>query len=235
MGNAISVKYGDVVAIMLEMLDAAGELRGRLQQVGDDDDEAALLEHLGRFVERLLDVARAGRFNFFHLKEDGAERFRAGDGGEAFRDRVGEEGERGRIALADEHVHQAGGEGAGVLEFRDRAGLAKVEAGGGIDEDGGAQAGLVLEAADHVPIRFREDLPVDQVGRVAFDVVAVLGELDRSAKVGRAVQALDAALHRPSRGNAEAANLVRHAGREIFRCARGGHGEAVTKFPNLPN
>ncbi len=93
----------------------------------------------------------------------------------------------------------------------------KIEAGRGIDQHAGAQAGLVLEAPDHVAVGLGEDLPVDQVGRVALDVIAVLGELDRGAEIGRAVQALDAALHRPARGNAEAANLVRHAGREILR------------------
>ena len=154
-------------------------------------------------------------------------------GAKRLRDAVREKGERGGVALADEQVHQTGSERAGVLELGDRPGLAEIEAGRGVDEHAGAQAGLVLETADHVAIRLREDLPVDQVGRVTLDVVAVLGELDRGAEIGRAVQPLDAALHGPPRGNAEAADLVRHAGREIFRCAGGGHGVSsyLSKVP----
>ena len=120
--------------VVLEMLQAAGELRGRLEQVGNDDDEAALAERLGRLVQRLLDVARALRLDLFHLEQHGAERIDAGDGGEALRQPVGEERERDRVALADEQVHQPGGERAGVLELGDRAGLLPVQAGRGIDQ-----------------------------------------------------------------------------------------------------
>jgi hypothetical protein len=230
-GGVKHVKNGDVVAIVLEVLDAAGELRGRLEQVRDDDDEAALLEHFRRFMQRLLDVARAFRLDFFHLEQDGTQGLRAGDRRESLRDFIGEKRERGGIALADEQIHEAGGERAGVFEFCDGAGLAEMEAGGGIHEHRGAEAGLVLKTPDHVAIGFGKDLPVDQTGGVAFDVVTIFRELDGRAEIGRAVQALDAALHGPARGEAEAANLVRDAGREIFRGAR--RHEAVTKFPNF--
>jgi len=87
-------------------------------------------------------------------------------------------------SAADQHVHHAGGERTGVLEFRDRSRLAKVEAGRGVDEHAGAQAGFVLETPDHVAVRLGENLPVDEIGRVALDVIAVLGELDRRAEIG---------------------------------------------------
>ena len=162
-----------------------GELGRRLEQVGNDDDQACAASAFPPphgAIARCCPRLRASMFSISRRTGLSVSVLATGSKRRVTRSVKNESGRR--VALADEQVHQPGRERARVFELGDRAGLAKMEAGRGVDQHAGPQVGLVLEAPDHVAVGLREDRPVDQVGRVALDVIAVLGEFHRAPKSG---------------------------------------------------
>ena len=83
---------------------------------------------------------------------------------------------------------------------------------GGVDDEVGAEVGLLLEALHVVLVELALGLPVEVAQLVAGRVLAVLGELDRLPVVGRAVEAGEHALGDRADAQLQAAELGEDGG-----------------------
>ena len=90
----------------------------------------------------------------------------------------------------EHQVGQRRGGALGVFQLRARRGVAPVaHAFAGIQEQMADQVGFVLELLQIILVGPAEDFPIEIAKVVAGGVLAVLGELDREAVEGAAVDA----------------------------------------------
>ena len=206
---------------MLQMPDAADDVRRILQQIGNQNDQAAPLNLFGERVQRLVNIAATGWFDFFQRKQQRTQTAERADGRKSFSHLVVEQRQAGGVGLVDEHEHEAGSERAGIVHFGKPARVAERHALGRVEQNIGADIRLLLIAADDVAVGARIDSPVNAVRRIAARVFAVVGELHGRTMMRRAVQSLQRALDRPPHGHAQPAQPVGEFGREKF--IGGGH------------
>ena len=116
----------------------------------------------------------------------------------------------------------------GVLELGDRAAVPVAHRRGRIEQQVAAEVGLFLVLLDVELVAFAEDFPVEVAGIDAGGVLAVLGELDGVATVGRAVLAGEEAFDDEPGGKAEVLELGQRGGVDVFG---GGFGHWVSGHP----
>src|SRR6187402_722093 len=81
-----------------------------------------------------------------------------------------------------------------------------------IEDDRGAEVGLLLELFDDPFVRARGNLPVDEAQVIAWLVPTILRELHRKPLFGGPVQAREKTIDHPARNDLDVAEL-REAGR----------------------
>ena len=158
-----------------------------VQQVRDDDDDAAPAELLRRAVH---DVAERGVSTGGGLGQrlhERAQVARARGGRQDAPHLLLEQAEPHGIPLAHDQVGQRGRHRARVFDLAQRP-RAVLHGLGDVDEDPGAQVGLLLVLLDVEAVRLAVDLPVHVAHVVAGDVLAVLGELHAETAERRAVE-----------------------------------------------
>ena len=113
-----------------------------------------------------------------------------------------ENDQTGGIALLGGEIGERCGDIAGVIELADFA-RAVGHGRAGIEQDQELGVGFAFEAFEVDAVGAGEDVPVDVAEIVAFDVLAVFGELLAEAEGGGTVQAGDEAIHNGLRDEVE--------------------------------
>lgn len=178
----------DFLSLMAEDADSFEEGGGVVEEVGDEDDEAAAFEVI---AERFDDGGERGFTTGLGLDHGLQHEMEMGDLGAVGDDlaELGIEGDQtDGVLLGHEQVGKGGGEFAGVVELQDAASAAVAHGAGSIQDDGGAEIGFLVVFADVEAIGAAEDLPVETADFIALDVGAVLAEFDGEAFVGRGVE-----------------------------------------------
>jgi len=190
----------------------------RDQQVGDQDDQAALPNRGGDLFEGFGQVGGLAGGLAFEDSHQPAEVAGPVARGEIVGDPVVEGDQADGVALAGEEVGDRGGGGPGIIPLGVRA-RAVAHRPAGVDDQVAAEVRLVLEPLDVVAVRAGEQLPVDVPGVVAGGVFAILAELDGEAVIGAPVDPLDEPLDRHPRPDLEA--LDAHQGPGVDGRGRG--------------
>jgi hypothetical protein len=179
----------DFLALVAEDANGFEEGGGVVEEVGDEDDEAAAFEVV---AEGFDDRSERGFTTGFGLDHGLQHEVEMGDLGAVGDDlaEFGVEGDQADgVLLGHEEVGKGGGEFAGVVKFEDAAGSAVAHGAGGVENDGGAEVGFLVVFADVEAVGAAEDFPVEAADFIALDIGAVLAEFDREAFVGRGVEA----------------------------------------------
>lgn len=187
------------------------DLFGILEEIADEDDEAAVVE----FGEHLIDDASevGGLVDGVggECGDDASPLALRGGAGGHREDLIGVDGEADAVALTDGDEGECGGGCGGVVELGPVGAAvvgalcagaggggvgagAEVHGAGGIDEEDEVEVGLLLVLLEVEAFGASEDLPVEVSEVVAGDIGAVLGELDGESEVWGAVHAAHDAL-----------------------------------------
>ena len=117
------------------------------------------------------------------------------------------EDEADRVLLADEHHGERDDHGGAIIELGKRGAAPVVHRVAGVDDEGDADVALFLVLLDVMPVRPREDAPVEPAKIVAGGVLAVLGELDVEAVKRAAMLTADRTFDQPARPQDQVGNL----------------------------
>ncbi len=179
----------DFMPLFAQDADGFEQSGGIVEKVADDDEEPAALEALG---EGLDDWSEAGVPTGCRLHHSFEQQVEVGDlrsAGDVLAELRVEGDEAYGVLLAHEQVGEGGGELAGVVEFEDALASPVVHAAAGIEDDGGAEIGLLVVLADVKAVAAAEDLPVEAADFITLNVGAVLAEFDAETLVRRGVVA----------------------------------------------
>ena len=187
------MKDQDLVAGVAEAAQAVVERVEVGEQVGDDDDQPAVADLAGDLAEDHGQLGRAVGLGRLQRLDDLGQLGGGGGRAEPGPFLLVEDGQPDGVPLLDQQRGQAGDDRGGVLELG-HGPVAVGHAGAGVEDEGGAEVGLLLVAFDLVAVGAGVGPPVESFEVVAGCVLAVVGELDGEAVHGAAVQAGDAAL-----------------------------------------
>ena len=161
-----------------EVLKGLEDFRRIVVEVGDDDNQSALREAAGEAVEGRGDGRPPPGRDALEVPEH-AVQVRGGRARRQMEADLLVEGDHAdHVLLAAHEVGQARGQEATVVELRLAAAQAVVHRGAGVQEDVGAEVGLLLVLLDVVAVAAAPGDPVEVPHVVAGDVLAMLGELD---------------------------------------------------------
>jgi len=214
-----------------EFGEGAGPVRGRGEEIGNDDDQAAAAGEAGDFGKGGFEVGVATVGRAGERGEDVAEVAGTDAGCHHIVDTFVKKRGADEVALLMEEPGERGHEGAGVVGFGDAAG-AEGHGGAGVEEEPAPEVGFVLVFFDEMAVGAGEDAPVEVAQVVAGSVLAVFGELGGKAGERTAVEAGADAFHDEARAEFEVADGEEGGGIEGrgwawgvgSGCARGGGG-----------
>jgi hypothetical protein len=192
------LKDQDFVSVEAELLEAKGDIFGRFEEVGEEEDDAATVDEANGVLDEERQAGTAGGLQLLELAEHEAELVGSLGRPDEFRD-VGwriESDHAGGVILSEEEPGEGGGEGFSTLEFGSPGGVAAVKHGGaGVADDVKADIGLLHVAFDAEAIASGIEAPIEMAQVVAGLVVAIVAELDAKAMEGAVMHAAEETLH----------------------------------------
>jgi hypothetical protein len=181
------------VVVVAEVLEPARDLRLVVDEVAQEDDQPPAGDALGDVVQHGADVGVVVDEGVLEQFEDAAKLALAGLGRQVVAELGVEEPHADGVVLVDQEVGQGGGQVAGVGQLAQPV-RGEGHRPRGVQQQVGAQVGLVLEELDVVLVGAGGDLPVEVAQVVAGGVGAVVEVLDGEPVVGAAVPAGQEAL-----------------------------------------
>ena len=188
-----NVEDNDLVFAVAKVFEPREQGVGVVEQIGEDDDEAAPFDAFGQVVEGNRQIG-VGAFWGRGLEggEQGVEVAFDGARGQVGADAVVEGDQADGVALAKHEVGQSGGCVGGVLKLGPIAG-AIGHGGADVEQQVGFEVGFFFVLFDVEAVGFGKGLPVQVAQGVTGHVGAVFGELDRETVIGALVEACDEA------------------------------------------
>lgn len=111
---------------------------------------------------------------------------------------VVERDEARHVVLMNDEIRKARGEVGGVGEFREAA-IAEIHAARGVEDDGGLELALHLEALHVILVLPRPHAPIHRAQIIAGDVVTMVHKLDAVSEVRALMVADENPAHEPLR------------------------------------
>ena len=187
------MEHHDLVPAEAQMLDALENLLLIIEQVADDDHDAAPPDLHRHVVQHHGDVRLRRRIERRQRRQHFVNHAVAVAAGEVIARRRVEDVQRDGVALMQNHIRETRRDHLRVVELRvfARAVLHRLAA---IQQDVRDVVRLLLVLLDVVAVRAPEHLPVEMPQIVAVGVFAMLGELNGEAVIGGLVLARHVAL-----------------------------------------
>src|SRR3990170_7744234 len=227
------MKYDHVIALEAKQAETFEDRLGLVQKIRDQNDQPAPPDLAGDFFEDLADVGFAGGSAVLQRVEDLRQIVALGLGRDERLYAIGERHHAGGVLLLQNQVGEGGDQRAAVVKLGYAVG-GVVHGCARVEQEVGAQVGLVFVLLDEITVELSQRLPVDAPDLVARRILAVLLELHAESFGAAAVDARHDPFHPPARAQVEIGNTGEHFWVEVVFIAV-GHGLARFRVSGFPS
>jgi hypothetical protein len=173
----------------------AGFVACWIEEIAENDCEAGVAGFEGAALEGVVERGGAGGCDLGEVTEELKRGAFTADGAEGgaecgFRGVIGERADGDAVEAGEGDVSDGGGDAGGAIEL---TWLTEGHGFAGIEEDGDREFAFFLVEFEEEPIETAVEVPIEVTKIVAWDVAAVIGELDGIAACAAAAFAFERA------------------------------------------
>ena len=204
-----------LVAVVAQRLNRPHDGCGVLIEIGEHDHNATPMEKVLEVKQRLGKVGAGMRLGLLQPSQQAIQLPLSRGGPDIVAYLIVKDNEAGRVPLVvDGEIEKRGGRKAGVIHLAGRLSPARgvVHRIAGVEQDGELAVGIAAIALEIAAFGAGKKIPIDMAQIVPRRVGAVLGELLAEAKIRRAMETGDEAIHHCPGEQVKARNAGQHGG-----------------------